>query len=980
MGSNEDEEMVEANKSTEVGKGEEGSKNKIEEDVEEVKVVEVEEEREEGGPEKQMALVTPLVELSIDEEVAEKEKEVAEKEKEVPEKQLVELSIDDDVAEVIDLDDEDDLQIVHESAEVSGGRILRSAGSTEKCTTCRQRLGELRRFNPGDGVGLEEMTKDSKVNIDLGEEAEALQYKLTDFAVYDRVSLGERHLVPIFAESLLSAKKEFWVSGKVVRIDQEEEDEGLRVVDLGPITQWTNTTGIEGGENNVIISMEYKGTDVEFNLVRPHKEYMPLYKNIFRMVFMANKIIVKLIDCNDMGGSMEYSELLEFIESLEAPELFDVKLPRCDEEFLQLHADFIVSQVRSWEGAGEEEENCSIEGMPCINHISKMAGVDDKNRGRPTAPRLRDGMAGHTPQPEVHVQAVTTPLIGNIFESMMKAQMKENQGKSKGGKVCTCKACQRSNCGRCTKCNDMISFGGDKEDTSVTCLQRQCLNLKDVTLDGEDEENFEGVDWVDQVRWEGNSVKVEGGFCYDSAIFEVEGGKEHRVKPGDFLLVRPDREEDRSVRHYPARLVYLKKGGAGEEGTVHVQWLARGNDTVLGNTSDPREFFLTRECENVLISDVSKVLDLQRRAVKDFEAWRRQGGTEKAIAGPKAGGQDGWWRQMYIPEHGRFEYPQEKDLTLGEGDFCRCCNEMKEENEKAEVGWSKDGSWVRMGGTKFNKGDFIMIEDETLSYTVPKKEPQEFKKKKKDPAVYPEDWRKPDIYKGDHVETFDPFQVVRLEEVREKDGYVRVRKLYRPHDTHMSVREARGKPYTYLYWSEEIGRLYTPVKAAQKDKPSMEAVVSRAWVKAKSGGVAEDLQDWTDEGEDRFFISQSYNANTKTFSPLYKAAVDAVNRTLSECPAPSLPSIKPLQCLDVFAGCGGLSQGLHQVPKMLFLLEISFYSPSLYQPLSSLNLFLNLTHRLVPPNLDGLLSSGNLLQMHSRRTIQIARWELIIFS
>ena len=133
---------------------------------------------------------------------------------------------------------------------------------------------------------------------------------------------------------------------------------------------------------------------------------------------------------------------------------------------------------------------------------------------------------------------------------------------------------------------------------------------------------------------------------------------------------------------------------------------------------------------------------------------------------------------MYIPEHGRFEYPQEKDLTLEEGDFCRCCNDVKEEHEKAEIGWSKDGSWVRMGGTKFNKGDFIMIEDETLRYTVPKKEPQEFKKKKKDPAMYPEDWRKPDIYKGDHVETFDPFQVVRLEEVREKEGHVRVRMLH----------------------------------------------------------------------------------------------------------------------------------------------------------------------------------------------------------
>ena len=63
------------------------------------------------------------------------------------------------------------------------------------------------------------------------------------------------------------------------------------------------------------------------------------------------------------------------------------------------------------------------------------------------------------------------------------------------------------------------------------------------------------------------------------------------------------------MRHYPVRVVFLKKGGGDEENTVHVQWLARGNDTVLGNTSDPREFFLTRECENVLISDVSKVND-----------------------------------------------------------------------------------------------------------------------------------------------------------------------------------------------------------------------------------------------------------------------------------------------------------------------------------------------------------------------------------
>ena len=34
---------------------------------------------------------------------------------------------------------------------------------------------------------------------------------------------------------------------------------------------------------------------------------------------------------------------------------------------------------------------------------------------------------------------------------------------------------------------------------------------------------------------------------------------------------------------------------------------------------------------------------------------------------------------------------------------------------------------------------------------------------------------------------------------------------------------------------------------------------------------------------------------------------------LSRSPATTLSSIKPLKCLDIFAGCGGLSDGLHQV-------------------------------------------------------------------
>ena len=123
-----------------------------------------------------------------------------------------EENVSEKVPELVELDkeeeEEDDLHIVHESTtstkvQSTSGRVLRSStvsaravASLEKCTICRQRLVELHRFHPEEeGVGLEQLSKDQAVNIDLGEEQESLQYKLTDFAVYDKVNEGERNYI-----------------------------------------------------------------------------------------------------------------------------------------------------------------------------------------------------------------------------------------------------------------------------------------------------------------------------------------------------------------------------------------------------------------------------------------------------------------------------------------------------------------------------------------------------------------------------------------------------------------------------------------------------------------------------------------------------------------------------------------------------------------------------------------------------------------
>merc|ERR1719483_1671079 len=157
---------------------------------------------------------------------------------------------------------------------------------------------------------------------------------------------------------------------------------------------------------------------------------------------------------------MEYSELLEFIDRLDPPIMFGNTLGKVDDEFLQLHSDFIVNQVRTFQEAGDEWENLNIISMPCIKHIAALAGVEQIKDGRvKSKARNTDCII------EQRVRAVATPLVRQLFESTFVKQMEMSQTREEYGierkKVCTCQGCQGDNCGNCDQCRLMRSFGGE---------------------------------------------------------------------------------------------------------------------------------------------------------------------------------------------------------------------------------------------------------------------------------------------------------------------------------------------------------------------------------------------------------------------------------------------------------------------------------------------------------------------------------------
>ena len=95
-------------------------------------------------------------------------------------------------------------------------------------------------------------------------------FLITDFSVYCKSDPKVNHIVPVFADNLLNTGKKIYLSGKLLRLDQEdEESKGLRVKDIGPITMWSNAAGMDVDHENIIISAEHNKQDLVFNLMRP---------------------------------------------------------------------------------------------------------------------------------------------------------------------------------------------------------------------------------------------------------------------------------------------------------------------------------------------------------------------------------------------------------------------------------------------------------------------------------------------------------------------------------------------------------------------------------------------------------------------------------------------------------------------------------------------------------------------------------------
>lgn len=822
-----------------------------------------------------------------------------------------------------------------------------------KCVQCGQYLDDpdlKYEQHPPDALEEPQMLTNEKLSIfDANESGfesyEALpQHKLTCFSVYCK----HGHLCPIDT-GLIEKNVELCFSGsaKPIYEDNPSQEGGVNGKNLGPINEWW-ITGFDGGEKALI---GFSTSFAEYILMDPSPDYAPIFGLMQEKIYIS-KIVVEFLQSNP---DSTYEDLINKIETTVPPS--SLNLNRFTEDSLLRHAQFVVGQVESYDDAKDSDEQ-PIFLTPCMRDLIKLAGVTLGQRRAERRQTIRHSAKEKDKGP---TKATTTKLVYQIFDTFFAEQIEKDDREDKENafkrrRCGVCEVCQQPECGKCKACKDMVKFGGSGRSKQA-CQERRCPNMamKEADDDEEVDDNIPEMPSPrkmhqgkkkkqnkNRISWSGDAVKVDGKksyyekVCIDAETLEV----------GDCVSVIPD---DSSKPLYLARVTALWEDSSNGQ-MFHAHWFCAGTDTVLGATSDPRELFLVDECEDMQLSYIHSKVTVVYKAPS--ANWAMEGGMdpESMLAGDDDG-KTYFYQLWYDQDYARFESPPKTQPTEdNKYKFCASCARLAEMRQKEiprvleqleDLDTRVLYSSATKNGVLYRVGDGVYLPPEAFTFNIKPSSPvKRSRKEAVDEELYPEHYRKySDYIKGSNLDAPEPYRIGRIKEIfcakksngrpNETDIKIRLNKFYRPENTHRSTPASYHADINLLYWSNEEAVV------------DFKAVQGRCTVEYGED-LPECLQDYSDGGPDRFYFLEAYNAKSKTFedppnharSPGNKGKGKGKGKSKTRSPTsePSEPELDiklpKLRTLDVFSGCGGLSEGFHQAGISETLWAIEMWEPA----------------------------------------------------
>ncbi|KAM9095470.1 DNA (cytosine-5)-methyltransferase 1-like [Sarcophilus harrisii] len=428
---------------------------------------------------------------------------------------------------------------------------------------------------------------------------------------------------------------------------------------------------------------------------------------------------------------------------------------------------------------------------------------------------------------------------------------------------------------------------------------------------------------------EGALKRRRCGICEDGErnYYNKVSINSEQLEVGDCVAISPD---DPTKPLWLARITALWEDNNGQ--MFHAHWFYSGSDTVLGATSDPLELFLVDECEDMQLSYIHSKVNVFYKAPS--ENWSMEGGSDIEVPVAENDGRTYFYQFWYDPDYARFESPPiVKPTEDNKYKFCASCVRLSEMLEKntpkvleplAEVDDKIFYNLAMKKGVQYRKGDGVFLLPDAFGFLIKPPVITRNLKESVNEDQYPEYYRKhSDYVKGSNQDAPQPYRIGQIKEIfceKESNGAViklRINKFYRPENTHKSSTKKYIEDINLLYWSYEEAVV------------DFEDVQGRCVVKYCEATDTPEKYNLGDK--EHFYFQEAYNAKKKSFEEVPKYARGRGSEkliTLEPIQEMKEVNVPKLRTLDVFSGCGGLSEGFHQAGISETMWAIEMWKPA----------------------------------------------------
>nr|ASA49416.2 DNA cytosine-5-methyltransferase 1 [Vaccinium corymbosum] len=402
-----------------------------------------------------------------------------------------------------------------------------------------------------------------------------------------------------------------------------------------------------------------------------------------------------------------------------------------------------------------------------------------------------------------------------------------------------------------------------------------------------------------EIKWVGKEV---GRTCEGGALYKQAAVRGSVVSVGGSVLVGPDD----SVEYASIYLVEYMFESSDSRKLAHGRLMMRGSETVLGNTANEREVFLTNDCLEFELEDVIQtvVVDIWLRpwghqyrksnAINDkIDRERAEERKNKGLP------MEYFCKSEYCSDKGGFFSLQKDSTGLGTG-LCHSCKTTEAERQKEVFMLDSSMTGFTFNGTEYSIHDFVYL----------------------GPYHFGED-EDGATFKGGRNVGLRAYVICQLLEIEgaksskkadPKSMKVKLRRFFRPEE--ISAEKAYRSDIQEVYYSEDTVTM------------PLIAIEGKCEVQRK-----QDLQFTNDPAifQHIFYCEHCYDHNSGAVKQLpahvklspskRKVADDAMNRKKKgKCiegedgidEKKEASSSNRLATLDIFAGCGGLSEGLQK--------------------------------------------------------------------